>query len=121
MKINNQIWSALKIFGEEDNRNIFTTYTENFILGCEHELDMSILYFQNNDVKKVKSILNNFKYFGFFNRFLSFIPASVQTVTQGRFIEANASATSKILSMELTTEYKVNAVSVSVQPLGLIH
>ena len=65
--------------------------------------------------------LNNFKYFGFFNRFLSFIPASVQTVTQGRFIEANASATSKILSMELTTEYKVNAVSVSVQPLGLIH
>lgn len=62
MKINNQIWSTLKIFGKNNNRNIFTTYTESLMLGCEHKSDMSILYFQNNDVKKVKSILNNFKY-----------------------------------------------------------
>ena len=30
MKINNQIWDALTIFGEENDRTTFISYIENF-------------------------------------------------------------------------------------------
>ena len=62
MRVNNQIWSALKIFGNENSRKIFTTYTESFMLGCEHEIESSTLYFEENDIEKVKNILNNLEY-----------------------------------------------------------
>ena len=65
--------------------------------------------------------LKIFKCFGLASILLNLTPISVQTVTQGRFIEAKANVTSRMLSMELTTEYRVNAVRVSVHALGLIH
>ena len=35
MKINKQSWSVLTIFGKEGDRNIFTSYAEKIMLGCE--------------------------------------------------------------------------------------
>ena len=62
MRLNNQVWNALTIFGKENNRDIFTTYTESFMLGCEHELESSTIYFQKDDIKQVNSMLNNLEY-----------------------------------------------------------
>ena len=45
MRVNNQVWSALTIFGGKDHRNIFIAHIENFMLGCEHNTDNSIIYF----------------------------------------------------------------------------
>ena len=62
MKINDRVWSALTIFGEENNRDIFISYIENFMLGCEHSLKSSTLYFKKNDINEVNIILNNDDY-----------------------------------------------------------
>ena len=61
MKINNQVWSVLKINGTQDDRTIFTSYTENLMLGCEHKEDASIVYFENKDIDKINMMLNNYK------------------------------------------------------------
>ena len=62
MKINNQVWSVLKINGTEDDRTVFTSYTENLMLGCEHKEDASIVYFENKDIDKINMMLNNYKF-----------------------------------------------------------
>lgn len=61
MKINNQVWSVLKINGTQDDRTVFTSYAENLMLGCEHKQDASIVYFENKDIDKVNMMLNNYK------------------------------------------------------------
>ena len=62
MKINNQIWDVLTIFGEENDRTTFTSYIENFMLGCEHALESSTLYFKKDDINEVNIMLNDLKY-----------------------------------------------------------
>ena len=62
MKINNQVWSVLTIFGKENHRDIFTAHIENFMLGCEHGLESSTLYFNKNVIAKVDFILNDLEY-----------------------------------------------------------
>jgi len=59
MKINKQSWSVLTISGKEIDRNIFTSYAEKIMLGCEHNMENSILYFEKYDIDKVNIILNN--------------------------------------------------------------
>ena len=59
MKINKQSWSVLTISGKEIDRNIFTSYAEKIMLGCEHNMEKSILYFEKYDIDKVNIILNN--------------------------------------------------------------
>ena len=37
MKINNQNWYSLEIFGSQENREIFITYIENIIFGVDNK------------------------------------------------------------------------------------
>ena len=62
MKINNQVWSTLTIFGEEDNRDIFISHIQNVMLGCEQSLESSTLYFERSHVNRVNNMLNSSKY-----------------------------------------------------------
>ena len=62
MKVNNQSWSVLTIFGKQSDRNIFTSYTEKIMLGCEHNTESSSLYFEKNNIDKVNIMLNNLNY-----------------------------------------------------------
>ena len=62
MRVNNQVWSALTIFGGKDHRNIFIAHIENFMLGCEHNTDNSIIYFDRKSIDKVDTMLNKLEY-----------------------------------------------------------
>ncbi len=62
MRVNNQVWSALTIFGGKDHRNIFIAHIENFMLGCEHNTDNSIIYFDRKSIDKVDTMLNKSEY-----------------------------------------------------------
>ena len=45
MKINNQNWYSLEIFGSQESREIFITYIEDIISGVNNKTDSSLLYF----------------------------------------------------------------------------
>ena len=45
MKINNQNWYSLEIFGSQKSREIFITYIEDIITGVNNKSDSSLLYF----------------------------------------------------------------------------
>ncbi len=62
MKVSNQVWSILTIFGEQKNRDIFTAHIQDFMLGCEHGLESSNLYFNKNDIHKADAMLNSLEY-----------------------------------------------------------
>ena len=62
MKTSNQIWSALTIFGKENHRDIFTAHIEDYMLGCEHGVESSTLYFNKDDITQVNLMLNNLEY-----------------------------------------------------------
>ena len=42
MKINNQNWHSLEIFGSLKNREIFITYIEDIIFGVDNKSDSSL-------------------------------------------------------------------------------
>ena len=60
MKINNQSWHTLEIFGTTKNRKILISYLENSMVGCENRFNSSIIYFDkiNKNVmdQKIKDI-----------------------------------------------------------------
>ena len=59
MKINNQNWYSLEIFGSHKNREMFITYIENIIIGVDDKSDSSLLYFDKDCYGQINSYLDN--------------------------------------------------------------
>ena len=59
MKINNQNWHSLEIFGSQKNREIFITYIEDIIFGVDNKSDSSLLYFDKDCYGEINSYLDN--------------------------------------------------------------
>ena len=59
MKIDNQNWYSLEIFGSQDNREIFITYLENIIAGVNNQGNSSLLYFEKVYYEKVNLNLDS--------------------------------------------------------------
>ena len=59
MKINNQNWHSLEIFGSQENREIFITYIEDIIFGVDNKSDSSLLYFDKECYGEINSYLDN--------------------------------------------------------------
>ena len=59
MKINNQNWLSLEIFGSQKNREIFITYIEGIIAGVNNKAKSSLLYFDKIHYKKINFNLNS--------------------------------------------------------------
>ena len=59
MKINNQNWHSLEIFGSQENREIFITYIEDIIFGVDNKSDSSLLYFDKDCYGKINSYLHS--------------------------------------------------------------
>ena len=59
MKINNQNWHSLEIFGSQKNREIFITYIEDIISGVNNKTDSSLLYFDKIYYEEINFNLDN--------------------------------------------------------------
>ena len=59
MKINNQNWHSLEIFGSQENREIFITYIEDIIFGVDNKSDSSLLYFDKECYGEINSYLDS--------------------------------------------------------------
>jgi len=59
MKINNQNWHSLEIFGSQENREIFITYIEDIIFGVDNKSDSSLLYFDKGCYEEINSYLDS--------------------------------------------------------------
>ena len=59
MKINNQNWHSLEIFGSQENREIFITYIENIIFGVDNKSDSSLLYLDKDCYGEINSYLDS--------------------------------------------------------------
>jgi len=59
MKINNQNWHSLEIFGSQENREIFITYIEDIIFGVDNKSDSSLLYLDKDCYREINSYLDS--------------------------------------------------------------
>ena len=59
MKINNQNWHSLEIFGSQKDREIFITYIEDIIAGVNNKSDSSLLYFDKIYYEEINFNLDN--------------------------------------------------------------
>ena len=59
MKIDNQNWYSLEIFGSHQNREIFIAYVENVIAGVNQKDNSSLLYFEKSHYEEVNFNLDN--------------------------------------------------------------
>ena len=59
MRVNNQNWYSLEIFGSKENREIFITYLEDIIAGVNDKDNSSLLYFDKVYYEKVNYGLDN--------------------------------------------------------------
>ena len=54
--------SVTLIFRIIYRKNIFIAHIENFMLGCEHNTDNSIIYFDRKSIDEVDAMLNKLEY-----------------------------------------------------------
>ena len=59
MKLNNHIWQSLEIFGNDEAREIFTSYVNKMIIGAEIKEKSTILFFDNIIKLEIDNILTN--------------------------------------------------------------
>jgi len=57
MKQNNHTWDSLEIFGEDQDRDFFTSYINNIVIGIENREKSTILFFDNIKKSEINKIL----------------------------------------------------------------
>ena len=55
----NKIWNSLKIFGTENQREIFISYIEDNVIGIKNNKNSSIMYFNKIDIGAFNNLLKN--------------------------------------------------------------
>ena len=53
MKKNKHTWQSLEIFGENQDREFFTSYINNIVIGIENREKSTILFFDNSRIIEI--------------------------------------------------------------------